>query len=89
MNGVILKYLGFGYVVYVIGGGKIDLLNSRIELRGRVIGFEMVGSGILLIILNLNIRIYVYFNDVIVMNIKDMVLLNYFNLNLIVFNSYF
>ncbi|AVQ14852.1 autotransporter domain-containing protein [Fusobacterium nucleatum subsp. nucleatum ATCC 25586] len=88
LNGATLKYSGSGYAAYATGGGKIDLSNSRIELRGRATGFEMAGSGTSPITLNSNTRIHVYSNDVTVMNIKDMASLNYSNLNSTAFNSY-
>ena len=88
LNGATLKYSGSGYAAYATGGGKIDLSNSRIELRGRATGFEMSGSGTSPITLNSGTKIHVYSNDVTVMNIKDMASLNYSNLNSTAFNSY-
>ena len=72
LSGATLKYSGSGYAAYATGGGKIDLSNSRIELRGRATGFEMSGSGTSPITLNSGTKIHVYSNDVTVMNIKDM-----------------
>ncbi|WP_195339911.1 autotransporter-associated N-terminal domain-containing protein [Fusobacterium sp. 1001295B_180824_G3] len=88
LTGSTLKYSGSGYAAYTTGGGKIDLKNSRIELRGKATGFEMAGNGASPITLNSSTKIHVYSNDVTVMNIKDMTSLNYSNLSTTGFSQY-